>query len=50
MLKLFLILIASLGAAIPAGLLYFGILSVVRPLLEKLRVNRHYEDGQKAHA
>jgi hypothetical protein len=49
MLIFFLILLGSLAAAIPAGLLYFAILRLAKPLLDRLRaLSAHQGTDQKA--
>ena len=41
MLKLLLALVISLVAAVPATVIYFGILTALKPLLDKLRLAQH---------
>jgi len=49
MLKLFMILGISLVAAVPATALYVGILSVLKPLLDKIRASAHSDLVIKSH-
>jgi len=49
MLKLFMILAISLVAAVPATALYVGILSALKPLLDKIRASTHPNLVVKSH-
>ncbi len=49
MLKLLLILAVSLVAAVPATVIYIGILTAIKPLLDKLRFAQHTDLAVKSH-
>ena len=48
MLKFLLILLLSFAAAIPATAIYIGILTALKPLLDKLRFARHADLAAKS--